>query len=197
MTAGSPFSVTVTARELERQRRHRLHRHRPFHQQRLQAGLPANYTFVAGDDGTHTFSVTLKTAGTQYVTATDTVNSSITGTESGIVVQAAAPSRWPSPASPPPSPRAPRVTSRSPPTIAYGNVATGYTGTVALHQQRSPGRPAGQLHVRSRAITGRTRSRPRSRRRAPQSITATDTVTSSITGTESGNRRPARGAPSR
>ena len=38
-----------------------------------QAGLPANYTFTGGDAGTHVFSVTLKTAGTQSITATDTV----------------------------------------------------------------------------------------------------------------------------
>ena len=56
------------------------------------AVLPANYTFDAcgpdpcGDAGTHTFSVTLKTAGTQWVRATDTVASSITGAQSGIVV---------------------------------------------------------------------------------------------------------------
>src|SRR5260370_21046870 len=38
-----------------------------------QALLPGNYTFVAGDNGVHTFSngVTLKTAGSQTVTATD------------------------------------------------------------------------------------------------------------------------------
>src|SRR5206468_91855 len=50
------------------------------------AVLPANYTFLSGDNGTHTFSATLKTAGTQSITATDTVTASITGTESGIVV---------------------------------------------------------------------------------------------------------------
>src|SRR5260370_39588848 len=35
--------------------------------------LPGNYTFVAGDNGIHTFTngVTLKTAGSQTVTATD------------------------------------------------------------------------------------------------------------------------------
>ena len=58
-----------------------------------QAGLPANYTFTTGtgkDNGMHTFSATLKTAGTQYLTATDTTTSSITGTQSGIVVQAVA-----------------------------------------------------------------------------------------------------------
>ena len=44
------------------------------------AVLPANYTFTGGDAGTHVFSVTLKTAGTQSITATDTVTGSITGT---------------------------------------------------------------------------------------------------------------------
>jgi hypothetical protein len=52
------------------------------------AVLPADYTFVAGDHGTHTFTlgVTLKTPGTRTVTATDTVTSSITGSQVGIVV---------------------------------------------------------------------------------------------------------------
>ena len=54
------------------------------------AVLPASYTFTAADAGTHTFAVTLDTAGTQSITATDTVTSSITGSESGITVQAAA-----------------------------------------------------------------------------------------------------------
>jgi len=49
--------------------------------------LPANYTFVAADNGVHVFSATLKTAGTQSLTATDTVTASITGTQSGINVQ--------------------------------------------------------------------------------------------------------------
>ena len=36
-----------------------------------QAALPSSYTFVSGDAGVHGFSVTLKTAGTQSITATD------------------------------------------------------------------------------------------------------------------------------
>ena len=51
------------------------------------ATLPADYTFTGADAGSHTFSVTLKTAGTSSVTATDTVTGTITGTQSGIVVQ--------------------------------------------------------------------------------------------------------------
>ena len=45
------------------------------------ATLPADYTFTGGDNGVHTLSVTLKTAGSQTVTATDTVTGSITGTQ--------------------------------------------------------------------------------------------------------------------
>jgi fibronectin type 3 domain-containing protein len=54
-----------------------------------QAVLPANYAFVAADKGVHVFSATLKTVGTQSITATDTVTPSITGTQSGITVNVA------------------------------------------------------------------------------------------------------------
>ena len=53
------------------------------------AVLPSSLTFTAGDAGELSFTATLDTAGTQSITATDTVTSSITGTESGIAVQAA------------------------------------------------------------------------------------------------------------
>ncbi len=53
-----------------------------------QAVLPANYAFVSTDKGVHVFSATLNTVGTQSITATDTVTSSITGTQSGITVNA-------------------------------------------------------------------------------------------------------------
>jgi hypothetical protein len=56
-----------------------------------QAALPTtDYTFTAADAGVHTFSVTLKTAGTQSITATDTAAGSITGSQSGITVTPAA-----------------------------------------------------------------------------------------------------------
>ena len=54
------------------------------------AVLPSNESFTAADAGKLSFSVTLDTAGTQSITATDTVTPSITGSESGIAVQAAA-----------------------------------------------------------------------------------------------------------
>ncbi len=41
--------------------------------------LPTRYTFVAGDGGSHTFSVTLATTGNQTITATDVATASIVG----------------------------------------------------------------------------------------------------------------------
>ena len=55
-----------------------------------KAVLPADYTFTSADAGVHVFSLTLKTYGTQSVTATDTVTSSIKGSQTGIVVNYAA-----------------------------------------------------------------------------------------------------------
>ena len=53
-----------------------------------KAELPADYTFTAADSGTHVFvaNVILNSVGTWSVTATDTANPSITGTQTGIVV---------------------------------------------------------------------------------------------------------------
>src|SRR5213078_3717933 len=55
-----------------------------------KAVLPANYTFTGADAGVHSFSATLKSAGTQSITATDAVSSSISG-PAVIVVNSAAP----------------------------------------------------------------------------------------------------------
>src|SRR5205807_1714287 len=87
-TAGTAFDVTVTAYD-------------PFGNQATgylgsvhfgssdpQGVVPANYAFTAGQSGSHVFAggVTLKTAGTQSVTVTDTTAGSLTGQRSGIVV---------------------------------------------------------------------------------------------------------------
>jgi hypothetical protein len=45
-----------------------------------KAILPADYTFTAADNGSHTFDFTLFTAGSQTITFVDTSNSTITGT---------------------------------------------------------------------------------------------------------------------
>jgi uncharacterized repeat protein (TIGR01451 family) len=45
-----------------------------------QAILPADYTFLPGDSGSHVFSFTLKTLGDQTITVTDTHSAGFTGT---------------------------------------------------------------------------------------------------------------------
>jgi subtilase family serine protease len=78
-TAGSAFSVTVSALNSSNQVVSGYTGTIHFTSSDGQAVLPANYTFTSGDAGTHTFTVTLKTAGSQSITATDTSTSSITG----------------------------------------------------------------------------------------------------------------------
>jgi hypothetical protein len=46
----------------------------------VNAGLPSNYTFQASDNGTHTFNVTMATAGSQSLTVTDLAHGSLTFT---------------------------------------------------------------------------------------------------------------------
>src|SRR6185369_4918766 len=55
----------------------------------LQAGMPASYTFTAADAGVHTFSATLRTAGTQSITVRD-LSGALVGSQMGISVSPAA-----------------------------------------------------------------------------------------------------------
>jgi hypothetical protein len=80
-TAGSPFTVTVTA--MVDGRRDTIF-NSPIHFTCSDnvAILPADYVFTAADAGSHTFTdgVTLMTAGNESIKATDTIASSITAT---------------------------------------------------------------------------------------------------------------------
>lgn len=151
------------------------------------AVLPANYTFVAADAGTHTFTVKLNTAGTgRSITVTDTATASITGTQTGIAVTATASpathfsvTGYPSPATAGAA-RAVVVTALD----ANNAVASGYTGTVrisssdagavlpALYSFQASDAGAHSFSVTLNTVgTGR-------------SITATDTTTAAITGSQ-------------
>ena len=150
-----------------------------------QAALPANYTFIAANDGTHTFSATLKTAGTQSITATDTATSTITGSETGITVTAAAAQSLKVTGFPTTDTAGTAnnvtVTAYDP----YGNIATGYTGTV--HFTSSDSQAALPANYTFTAANDGTHTFSATLKTAgTQSITATDTATSSITGSESG-----------
>src|SRR5439155_14592320 len=92
--ANSAFSITVTAQDQFNNAAISYRGTVHFTKSDAGAGsaVPANYTFVAADNGVHTFTngVTFVTAGSQTVTATDTVTSSITGSATVTVNAAAA-----------------------------------------------------------------------------------------------------------
>ena len=101
------------------------------------SSVPANYTFQATDAGVHTFlnslspSATFVTSGNQTLTVTDTVTGSIVGSATVVVVASAATSL--TVASFPTTTTACvvqtfTVTAKD----TFGNIATGYRGSVAL-----------------------------------------------------------------
>ena len=129
-TAGQSFSLTVTAETSSGAVDTSFAGSIQFSSTDLQAVLPASFNFSSANAGTKTFTVTLKTAGTQSISATDTSIPAISGTLSGISVSPAAASQLvvsglPSAVSAGVA-QTFTVTAKDP----YGNTATGYTGTV-------------------------------------------------------------------
>ncbi len=87
-TAGSSFSLTVTAADANGNTFGSYRGTVSFASSDSTAALPGSYTFTAADNGVHTFTVTLKHAGSQTISAADTANTSITGSAS-VTVSAA------------------------------------------------------------------------------------------------------------
>jgi subtilisin-like proprotein convertase family protein len=185
-TAGTAGNITVTARDAFGNVATGYTGTVYFTSSDAQAGLPAYYTFTAADAGSHTFSATLKTAGTQWLAAGDTVNSSLTGTEGGIAVSPAAASRLV--VSAPATATAGTafgvtVTARD----AYGNTATGYTGTV--HLTSTDGQAV--LPVNSTLPNGTGTFSVTLATAGSQTLTATDTAGSTLTGNATVSVSPA------
>jgi len=173
-TAGVAFNFTVTALDANNAAVTGYTGAPHFASSDLAATLPAN---TALTNGTGTFPATLKTAGNQTITATDTATSSIAGTSTAIAVGAAAATRLRVAA---PSPEVHgvafnvTVTAQDP----FSNTVPGYTGTV--HFGSSDGAailPPNATLTNGTGIFSATLSTAGS-----QTITATDTVTASITG---------------
>ncbi len=139
-TAGSAFTVTVSALGANNSALASYTGTVHFTSSDGQAVLPADYTFTAADAGVHSFTVTLKTAGSRTVTATDTASSALTATAS-LTVSPGALSRlavagYPGSVS---AGTAHNFTVTAQDT--YGNTVTGYTGTTSF----SSGDPAATL----------------------------------------------------
>ncbi len=153
--------------------------------------LPDNYTFVAGDNGVKTFTdgVTLTTAGSQSVTVTDTVTSSITGNQTGLVITPAAANYLTLTGltgAVAGTPQTATVTAYD----QYNNVATqGYLGTVQFTS--SDTNTFTQLPDNYTFVAGDNGVKTFTdgvtlTTAGSQSVTVTDTVTSSITGNQTG-----------
>jgi len=180
VTAGGTFNVTVEATDASGNLNAGYTGTVDFTSSDGQAVLPANYTFTATDAGIHTFSVTLKSSGNQTVTATDTVTGSITGASNTISVAAAAAIRFT--LSAPASAAAGSslnviVTAKD----AYGNTATGYTGTTHFTSSDSSAVLPANYTLGSSDAGTHTFS-VTLKKSGRQNVTATDTVTGSITG---------------
>lgn len=77
--SGAPLTVIVTAKNSDGTTDTSYTGTVTFASSDAQAVLPSNYTYTGGDAGTHTFPVTLKTAGVQTVSVKDTSTSTIAG----------------------------------------------------------------------------------------------------------------------
>jgi hypothetical protein len=176
--AGTPVSVTVTALSNfggpVQSYAGTIH----FSSTDSQAGLPADYTFTSADAGVHTFSngVLLKTAGNQTVTATDTVNAALSGT--AVVPVSAAAAAVLSVIAPGGSTAGAPFTVTVTALDAYGNVATGYGGTIHFSSSDSlAGLPVDYTFTASDAGVHTFANQITLQTAGSQTVTATDTST--------------------
>ena len=183
-TAGSTQSLTVSAQDAYGNTATGYRGTVQFSSSDGAAALPASYTFQANDGGVHSFSgVTLKTAGSQTVTATDTSTSSITGGQSVTVNPGSATQLTLSGLTSQTAGSAQSLTVSA--QDAYGNTATGYRGTVQFSS--SDGAAALPASYTFQANDGGVHSFSgvTLKTAGSQTVTATDTSTTSITGGQS------------
>ncbi|HEV3082802.1 MAG TPA: DUF4214 domain-containing protein, partial [Gemmataceae bacterium] len=185
VTAGTSATVTMTAQDpygnVSKSYTGTVH----FTSSDARASLPADYTFVSADNGVHPFSVTLKSAGTQSLTATDKTTATITGTESGISVAAAAASTLVVAGFPTSIMAGAAGTITVTADDAFGNVASGYAGTVHFTSTDTQASlPANYTFVS--ADKGSHAFSVTLKTAGSQSVTVTDQSNAALSGTQSG-----------
>jgi hypothetical protein len=173
-TAGSAFSVTVTAQDAANHTVASYTGSVHFSSTDAAAVLPANTTLT---NGVGTVSSTLKTAGSRTISATDTVTSSITGTSGAIAVGPGSATHFSVNA--PASATAGTAFNISVTALdQFNNTATAYAGTVHFTSTDAvallPGDQALTFGVGTPSVRLGTTGN--------QTVTATDTATSSISG---------------
>ena len=176
-TAGTSFSMTVTAKDQYGNTATNYAGMINFTSSDAQAALPANYSTLT--NGTGTFNVLLKTAGTHIVAITDTIPGAITGVSGNITVSPAPASKFEVTDAPLSTVMAGnqfniKVTAKD----AFDNTATNYTGAVQFTSSDLQAiLPPNSTLINGAGIFGIIL-----RTAGLQNITATDTISSSITG---------------
>jgi Galactose oxidase, central domain len=174
-TVGTAFNFTVTALDASNNVVTGYTGTVHFTSIDAQAVLPGNSTLM---QGMGTFSATLKTSGSETITATDTASSSITGTSSPISVSGPATHFSFANASNAAGTRSP-ITLLVVALDASNNQSSGYTGTVQITTSDAkamlPANGPLQGGAGNFQLTFETAGN--------QTVTATDTTTHSITGT--------------
>ena len=134
IVAGTPNSLTVTAYDVYGNVATGYTGAITFTSTDPIASLPSDYAFggLGVDNGNHTFTAILKSTGNQNITATDTMFASLAGSQNNIVVNPGNANyfnvlSFPSPIA---AGTAANVTVVA--RDVYGNLATGYTGTVVI-----------------------------------------------------------------
>ncbi len=184
-TAGAPLAVTVTLLDRNNNQAFGYTGTVHFTSSDGRAGLPADYTFTAADGGQHVFTLMLKTAGTQSLTVTDTVTPTLTATQSGIgvspgPVSVLAVTGFPSPVAAGTSGMF-TVTAQD----AYGNLITGYRGTVHFTSTDGQAVLPGD-YAFTAADNGAHTFSATFKTSGTRTLTATDTTTGTITGAQTG-----------
>ena len=174
-TAGTAFPFTVTALDASNNVNNGYSGTVHFSSSDGQAMLPTNSALT---NGTGTFSATLKTLGSQTITATDTVTASITGTSNSINASAGAATHF----SVTPTTSTATAGTAFNFTVsaldASNSLVTHYSGTV--HFSSSDGQAV--LPTNSTLTSGTGTFSATMNTVGSQTITATDTVTALITG---------------
>ncbi len=143
--------------------------------------VPADYTFVAGDQGSHLFTFTPGTASTDTLTATDAATSSVTGSVSLQVSPAPVATQF--------DVRVERHTQTGQPASvvvtaldANGNLVPNYTGTVQLTSTNSSDELVPVSYTFTASDQGSHAFQVTFAANGSDTLTVTDTANSSLTG---------------
>jgi Beta-propeller repeat len=179
VTAGTSGTITVTALNADGSVNTGYSGTVHFTSSDPQAVLPPDVTLT---NGTGSFNVILKTAGTQSITVTDASNSSIAGSESGITVTPGAATHFL--ISGPSSIAANTAFSITVTAVdAYGNIATGYRGTVHFSDSVGGATLPGNYTFKASDNGVHTFTNLKLKTKGMQTITIVDVMNNSILGT--------------